>query len=1282
MKILAKHVALPNGYQRDGRTANLSLYLNIELLPTTSSENGTMVLIGSTILSSWNFIINHAHFSLDIDGAPVSDLTKVSQNVGFNPWVGLIVPLYALLSSPANREANMFGDSPVLSYPADEIFKQLKELYANAFNSISGSTADSSNSINDNLRSRQVYTRYPAANLLNNAESFGQLARPGVLDDSINDSIKKTRTKTGSIFDMALEFHSRSEEQQQEMISAISAINMKLGTSSNGEYLLEFHRRVAMLSNYPALMRALGLVLDFSFDASSIGTRTGRLRLSVEFETPEIFPVATPILYESNPEIYRFAIQDASTSQDFQAGLLKLDDDQQFSVRQIDIAGSAMKAVAFADDLARLKASNADDKPESLAPPSIQTNGISLFRKNHRNKLLKSHAEQIALRKLATTKDVGDITSAQVIKGFRIDVLAKGSRLSKWFNLHNRIVKLRVITVREDIVLDLPPDSTEGWTGFSMSAEGAGTTRRAYVPEDIFTWKGWSPIVDRPATAMPRDNTLPHSTHVTQLPRLLEEIEVPNNSSPPLRFGYVYQFRARTVDLAGNDMAGFIIDPSLHLTPPLIYKRFEPIEPPTLVLRNSLQNSFGESLDHLVIRGRHDSSTNQTSERHVVPPKSSLEMITMHGMFDDMNIDVSYQLAYDKADGFLPDTAEASEIKLPYLPDPLCKGAVVEGLPKGPGLSPRPDFLSIAFDGKWPDLGTFRIILKEGTKPAEWSSNFNELTVFSPKASITCLKLSSQILEQDLRILGMADWIGNLDGRLVTEGKMWMFTPWRTVVLINAVKKPLAPPKFLTVSPNRALRVARQFDSTSAQLLGELGFEPRSTGKFDIHAEWTDTIDDAAECKPKSVDQRSTVYQYNAEYPQSPDFSEPPVLQTFPMGSDQNKVEHTIGDTHHHKIRYSAAATSRYLEYFLPKDAIHPESADFISGFTQTTPVDQQPVINVPSTARPAACAIKYAIPLFGWTNPEKNESAGKESISRTRNGGAFRVFIERPWFSSGNEEQLGIVYWPGVSCNGSSSTWDPPKELKGLVSGWGNDSIWVSGNIAERLQPRHFLNRISIPDEEVTYTLDELSPSSNSWGPSTNYPECHRVSVVRYQPIFDETRGVWYCDIQMDYGSSYKPFVSLALARFQPNSLSERVGSSIRDCHLSRVTLSDFVQLSPTRSVTLTYSSHHTTEVIVTVTGISFSRSFHSAGTSVIEVTLERRDKKDKLGWVSVPPAVTLQPVPSHENENFYTWSGPVPLPEKKKSGRFRLVIREFEPFGSSAADRRLVYADALVLE
>ena len=152
-----------------------------------------------------------------------------------------------------------------------------------------------------------------------------------------------------------------------------------------------------------------------------------------------------------------------------------------------------------------------------------------------------------------------------------------------------------------------------------------------------------------------------------------------------------------------------------------------------------------------------------------------------------------------------------------------------------------------------------------------------------------------------------------------------------------------------------------------------------------------------------------------------------------------------------------------------------------------------------------------------------------------------------------------------------------------------------------------------------------------------------------------------------MDLGTSYTPFVRLALARYQPKSLD--------GAHLSRVVQADFAQLAPERTATIVPGVD---EVKVTVTGPTFTASgatralaafprqvdpeSGSNGLSEIEVEVQKREpgvetSDPDLGWIMVSSTkLTQQPgAPG-------VWSDTIALPKGILPNTFRILIKEYE--------------------
>ena len=89
-------------------------------------------------------------------------------------------------------------------------------------------------------------------------------------------------------------------------------------------------------------------------------------------------------------------------------------------------------------------------------------------------------------------------------------------------------------------------------------------------------------------------------------------------------------------------------------------------------------------------------------------------------------------------------------------------------------------------------------------------------------------------------------------------------------------------------------------------------------------------------------------------------------------------------------------------------------------------------------------------------------------------------------------------------------------------------------------------------------------SRCATGWAPGCRWL---RRRATRWRPSgtaqVRRERGLWYCDIDIDAGTSYFPFVRLGLARYQP--------LSIPGVHLSRVVTPRWAQLLPSGAASMT---------------------------------------------------------------------------------------------------------------
>ncbi|HWI65740.1 MAG TPA: hypothetical protein VNT75_28270 [Symbiobacteriaceae bacterium] len=1068
---------------------------------------------------------------------------------------------------------------------------------------------------------------------------------------------------------------------------------------------LDFHQVVSALNDYPEVLRRMGLVIDMEvpFDIGA-GMAPGGYVTVVPAWAPSL-GATTNIMPKTHyllaPGIASFMAAPRPAGAELANGMLKLSGPE-YSVEQIDVDGTALKAIDFANNFTRAQSPKrrSADTPDSYSVPAMRSGGMQLVRTGRAMELVK----QLKATKLKNTSaEAGssdiDLYAEDVTKGYRVDVW--DSRSEVWRSLHRR---QGVYKFTDGGILVSAEDEGTTTMGVSQSADGA--TPDLFLHESMVTWQGWSlsaprygkmvnneDAADTPPTAAPEEFGL--ETTFNPVPRSL----------PRLRFGTNYRMRARAVDLAGNSLPYDIPDDS-QATSATMYSRMEPLSSPMTLLRSA--TTQGESVERMVIRSNYDRDADGPNDRHVTPPRVSQLFAETHGLFDaDAGLDkAAYDLIVAREGLFNPDgTHPEEQLLLPFLPDPLARGAALRGLP---GTAPG-NFTKIPFGGDWPNRLPFRMVIEEGAGAPAWDDTNGVLTVKMPKAEMVTVRLSSYLNADDLSIMGLWKWLSEsglpavqLDAlkALALKGGHWMLTPHRNLVLVHAVQQPLIVPAYQKLVSEKAL------GHTHTIIKDTIIVNGKSTDKLDIMATWDEPVDILSEPKWKTITGNAHV-------------GELPVL----YGADNAPLfmKHDLGDTKYRRIKYGAVATSRYKEYFQQTAAVtvtltgtavqslgdhtpivkgsakvgaYRQDVDYVidhaagtiartedSTIADGATVDVEyaylpgPVtreteapaeVDVLNSARPAAPKVLYVVPTFKWSSEELMEGEGSVAIRRI---GGLRVYMERPWFSSGDGELLGAVLWiqpkgPLVKVPPKS----PPETLKPFVTQWGMDPIWLSNETYAIPTTAHF------PQAAATasgLTLEEV--------PGTT------VAVAGHKVGYDETRRLWYCDMEIDAGHSYWPFVRLALARYQPKSVA--------NAHLSRVVLADFAQLAPDRLATVVFDADKPDLVAVTVCGPGYRQSQLGRVSSQIEVTVETKlpNRDEALAWV--PAGSTVYPLELQEDDGSdYTWAGGVTLPEDRRSKPYRLVIREYEHFLADGLSqnfttaafvnptaRRLVYAAVL---
>ncbi|AVG40293.1 hypothetical protein [Achromobacter insolitus] len=1050
---------------------------------------------------------------------------------------------------------------------------------------------------------------------------------------------------------------------------------------------MDFHAIVASYGDYPALLRQLGLVIDCLLPADSpldqqlaaAPAAQGRFFLTLRWEDGhDAGDDACPATaWAGDHERFTTRPRDPS---DHERGMLKLrraDDSWNlleprtpFDVYQVDPDGAALKTVDFVltaqNLIAKSLALGADGAVtyttgDKQGVAALRSGGLGVARRGRAWEVAQN-AAAAALKNAALSGAPGSIVlyAEDLLRGYRVDAQPQvPGDPQRWRSLCQRSGTYRCTD--GGAPLQLPDD--EGYVKGASTSGGAQPDDH-YLHESLFRWTGWSLVAPRPGRTL-RDRVDPASGVQGEVPEDVQDVATEKGnglavsfaaakgSLPRLRFGMPYRFRARLVDLAGNSLAHD--DPSLerddNATQPVVYWRFEPVDPPALVQRARL--SEGESLERMVIRSntgldptayrdspdfKHarqqpaskDFEYPVVNERHVVPPKASQLQCETHGLFDAMmgspaGIKQAYEIAARDA-ATLYDEGPGSEIELvtpqalkevattervppqlpnpehptgerlaagqyvihreaqvltPYLPDPAAGGIALRAQPGHtlPGVSgpkvlgpsaviaqtPAQELvLLVAHAAKWPDSLGLRIVLEErratltdppcsesypddGT-PA-WDEAKRILTFFLPKGRIARLRYSSFVNPGLANTFGIPAWASNEGERATLRlssvlGGCWMVTPYRPLVLVHATQQPICDPVLMMAEEPQ-----RQPGDAHADLYARVRLHGPTTGKIEIEADWNEWVDDLLKPRPE----RHAGHGVLAEIPLSENYAN--LFSLSNAVKEQLNADgklrargdrHEFGDTRFRLIRYRLRATTRFREYLPP--SLY-EQVDMV---TRVGPVADGPQVEVGAdddpgapvlrrdgtaqntvvraSAPPDAPVLTYVMPTFRW-----QETAGAGKLDVTRLGNGLRVWLERPWFSSGDGELLGVVIYG----DGQNFT-DIPDRLTPLVTQWGMDPLWETPQPKHKTRVSDFSARVA--DEQVY--LQEIP--------------AQLVHVVGHRVRWSEERARWYCDIELDPGRTYMPFVRLALARYQPNAIAS--------AKLSRVVLAEFSQVLPRR--------------------------------------------------------------------------------------------------------------------
>ena len=1208
-------------------------------------------------------------------------------------------------------------------------------------------------------------------------------------------------------FASASRFYNRSEQREP-----YGPLDPEMTAPRPPESTPDFHTRLSHLGDYPELLRRLGLVVDLRVRLADRIPESSVVRVVANIDELSALnvPLASPwTAYDFDGDGFWPAPRERVDG-DVVHGMLRIEERELFDVHTVDVDGAALKVADFAVNLERLldEGNHTTVTPAASSVPSLRSAGLTVTRASRADRI-RTLLERARELDQGLGGDEVVLYADDVARGYRVDV--HDDATGQWRSLHARRGDYRFDS---DEVADLTVDDEGYVKGASTTSKAPGPvdpTPPLYLHESLFGWDGWSLSAPRPGLAIGSsengEEPRAEGDRASQGFGMTVAFRAVDGSLPRLRYGRSYRLRARAADLAGNSTR--LVDDQ-RVTEPQPYLRFDPVLSPTVVLRTRLTE--GESLLRMVIRSDagvtpaeyaasvavqaalagYDHTYAAANERHLAPPKASQATAELHGRFDQAfgpggdplaALRVARREQGTLLDRFIVDLATGQptipvtgielvtprallaeglpppptletlprggalapgqyvlhtteQLLLPYLPDPLAIGIGFRGLP---GVDPD-DSLRVVFNGDWPEPVPFRLRVVGGSGPPEIGPD-GVLTVQLPQAEVASVRISSLVDGEGLAQLAIWDWMSE-DARArlqgaAERGQLWMLTPFDEMTLVHAVQRPLAEPDIPEdLTPRRLL------GETFAWFEGALHNSAKSSIRLDVGAEWSEPLDLLPDPGPTRVEGRAHAFDLRVDTDEDAALVGRDDIARMPAALPQHRARHDFGDTKHRTVRYTPVATTRFREYF---------PSEITTDLANITRTGQAREIEVPSSARPATPKVLYIVPTFRWqVEPGEDGSA----VSRRHSG--LRVYLERPWYSSGDGELLGVVVrqrqplprLPGLE----------PREVEELR----DDLHWLADTVAEQrhlgldravqvqllrrelerlpdeiaAQPvaRRLRERWDLLDPPLFWLLlaDPVAPYVTSWGadpiwasrplpsarPTLDHfgspavtrgtdlwleelgPEGRLVSVAGHPVAYNAERRLWYCDLEIEAGAAYFPFVRLALARYQPHSIA--------GAELSPVVVADFAQLPADRTATVVPGEG---AVRVTVAGVIGTNVMTPAADTAegapldlgwsrrVTVTVQRRnpDIPGDLGWDPAADPVELTATRAGDG---VVWSGEVSLPAgetQPQPGQLRLLVTEHERLptdadpddpavvevirGRVALRDRIVYADILPL-
>lgn len=479
-------------------------------------------------------------------------------------------------------------------------------------------------------------------------------------------------------------------------------------------------------------------------------------------------------------------------------------------------------------------------------------------------------------------------------------------------------------------------------------------------------------------------------------------------------------------------------------------------------------------------------------------------------------------------------------------------------------------------------------------------------------------------------------------------GRNPVLTPPTSLTAVHATAFPLHAPTLDAPDEVSNVSGGTEHDATDAAFEARVSADTKSTDKVEVHASWSEPLDDPAAAGPGRRDQQDFVDAYAVDAICSTDPTKPRIA-----------VLHHLGRTKHLLVDYRAHGRGRYVKDLAATGQQEPSA-------TLAGPTTRVRVLNRRNPERPC---VAYALPTLRWRSAREDVPAPPfYQFRSTRSGDVVRILLERGWYSSGEGELLGVVLA------------DPAKKKSLPPSEWG-PSLWARDPL--RVPRRRALPPLG-PDQ--VWGFERMGqglalPEHLRQAASAGAGGGNATSVVAgFRPTYDPTLGLWFVDVGLrglrEDGYVLPEdslFVRLTLVRFQPHSVS--------GCELSEPVLLDYAQLGPERSLIVARdgSDLRGGTLLVRITAplpVDRKKGLGHAGVRVRVVVPTVDVDGAEVGWQDDVHA-TITPGTARP-ERGLLWTGTVHVSDYRRPRR--LLVEEQEGFVDHP-ERTQPYFDVLEL-